>query len=206
MKKGLLLLILFIFANTVYSQDSLKTRKNEYYISLAGIGPVNIHLKYKRQLSKITFLKIGLVNLSGLQTKSSPTQVGFYGSTNTTYSGGLEIGIEFRKSLSKRFTFFNGPNISATYMNNQVKSLDPSLTTTQQTTTNTSIKSCFLYTFGLLFNASDNILLAVEINPSIYQEDQSYKNGLSPNLNSSYSNMGFAFTNGIGSISLVFKP
>ena len=110
------LLILFSFiANIGLGQDTLKKKTKEYYLSIADFSPLNIHIKYKKQIGKKTFFKIGLINMSGAFSNQQPNNSTSFPTKTSNLSGGLQIGIEFRKQLTDKFTFFHGPNINYVY-------------------------------------------------------------------------------------------
>lgn len=207
MKKLIILFVSTILLSTsAYSQDSLKKRIKEYYVSLAGINPVNLQIKYKKQIGKKTFFRIGLVNLSISDNTTNPSSTTQFKSNTSSYSAGLELGIEFRQSLSKRFDFFHGPNIGASYSNSVYTLLDPSVPGDKQKDITTLYRGSVIYAFGILFKVSDNFLVAGEINPSINVSESHFKDGLNPQANSINISNGFSFGNNFGIISLVFRP
>lgn len=207
MKKSILFTICFVLLHVfTNAQDSIRKRTKEYYVSLAGINPVNMQLKFKKQIGKKTFFKIGLVNLSLTETNTNPVNTTTFKSSTLSYSGGLELGMEFRQSLSKRFDFFHGPNIGGSYNYSEYKLLDPSVPGDKQRDITTVYRGSVIYAFGVLFKVTDNFLVAGEINPTIYVSESHYKDGLNPQNNSLNTNNGFSFGTSLGIVSLVFRP
>lgn len=63
MKKPIILIFVCIYSITYYGQDTIKNRMKEFYLTLANLSPFNLQVKYKQQISKTTFFKLGIVNL-----------------------------------------------------------------------------------------------------------------------------------------------
>ena len=196
------LLFFIFFANVAFGQEPSTTRNNEFYLTLADFSPLNVHLKYKKQIGARTYLKFGLVNLSASRTEFIPN--GGAVSTRTTYSGGLEIGIEFRKELTEKLTFFHGPNIRYSYQATIEKMNVP--ITDDKTTTDVHIAS-IPYSIGVLFNLTPKLLLAAEINPSVNFGQTQVRNtsGSLTYTGTTTTNFNFAFDNRFGLLSLVFR-
>jgi hypothetical protein len=187
-----ILLIFVAFVNITFGQDLTSEKNRELYLTLADFSPLNIHLKYKKQIKEHTYLKFGLVNLSGSHSKSSSDN------SVSSYSAGIEMGIEFRKTLTNEISFFHGPNIRYTY----------------QMTTNkfnadqkNSIENHGIsipYSLGILYNLTSHLLLSAEINPSLTFSHAQVKNDqILPNSTS--NGVNFSLDNRYGSLSLVFR-
>lgn len=66
-KNNLLYLTLFIISFSLPSfaqEDSTKTKSKEYYLTFSNFSPLSIQLQFKKQLSKKTYFRLSLVNLS----------------------------------------------------------------------------------------------------------------------------------------------
>ncbi|MEO6903410.1 MAG: hypothetical protein ABI315_09660 [Bacteroidia bacterium] len=205
MKKLIILLFISTYSLSSFGQDSVKTRNNEFYLTIANFSPVNVHLKYKRQIVNKIYFKVGLVNLSASSNKLEWQTSTSFPISKLSYSGGIEAGIEFRKQLTKRFSLFHGPNLSFTYRETIFKISDPSLNTKQQKNITQSYSGVLPYSLGILFNLNANMLVAAEINPNIYYSYEVYKNGRSPQANNTSNNISIGFDNKIVLLSFVYR-
>lgn len=202
-KSIFLAVITSFFTYFISAQDSTLTKKNELYFTVADINPVNIHLKYKRQLRETTYWKVGLV---GLSAYSNSQKTGYPFSSQTTnkgYSAGLESGLEFRKILSPRFAFFHGPNIRYEFLYGAsvLEEGNPIFSETKITVLTNRLS--IPYTLGFLMNVTDRFLLAAEINPSVtYGISTNKTNG---NSMSDTRNLGFGFDTRLVLFSLVYR-
>lgn len=196
-----ILFIATLFASiAVFGQDSSATRNREFYATLADFSPLNIHLKYKHQVGARTYLKFGLVNMSASRSEYLPGNPAAPTTTATSISGGLELGIEFRKQLTGRLAFFHGPNLRYTYQTTTTGSTSPLLPAQNNTTAGHS--AAVPYTAGLLVNLTSNLLLAAEINPAVTFTRIEATTGGTTNSSSSY---GFSIDNRGGLLSLVMR-
>lgn len=206
MKKQIICFVVALLgcASLVLAQDSTKTKIKEYYLTFAGLSPLNIQLQFKKQITKKTFFKLSLVNLSyDYSDVGSPNQ---YPVERTYYSGGLQLGFEFRKTLTKKFSLYHGPNLKAIYDLGITRNFDPKIPQKQQKNTTQTIQGAIPYTLGLLFNITDNILIASEINPSIRYDYSWYTDGQNSYRNFGTNRLNFGFDNRFASISLVYRP
>ncbi len=198
--------ILTISTFCAWGQDTTMTEKiKEYYLTLADISPVNISIKYKRQLKNRTFLKIGLVNISASgysHNRNNPTS---FNTSSFAFSAGLECGLEFRKTITKKFTFFHGPNISFTY-NTSISQIDnPALPASQRKTITQTYNGGIPYTLGLLFHLNDHILLTAEINPELFYSYRTLDNKQNPQYNYIRSSIDLNFSNKYGLLSIAYR-
>jgi hypothetical protein len=205
MKKLFILIFLCIYNLSSFGQDSIKTKTKEYYLTLADFSPVTLQLKYKQQIGKKSYFKIGLVNLSAYYNSQHSQSLNYFPTSNSGYSGGIEVGIEFRKQLTKRFTLFHGPNLSFSYNKSALRVLDPSIPQANQKNTSQSYSGSIPYTLGILFNLSSNILIAAEIDPNIKYNYMSNKNGQNNLLNNISENISVGFDNRIVLLSVVYR-
>ncbi len=205
MKKLIILFIICVFSLSSFGQDSVNTRIKEYYLTLADFSPVTLQLKYKRQIAERTYLKLGLVNLSGNTSEQTSQDPNRFGSASYYYSGGLELGIEFRKKLTKQFLLFHGPNLSFSYQKNVIQTFNPAIPTNKQKNIWETYRFSIPYSFGILFNLNSNILIAAELNPNINYNQQIYKDGQNPYLGSVSENIGAGLDNRIVLLSIVYK-
>lgn len=205
MKKILILFVLI--TNILCGQDTTKTKvkAKEYYLTFADFSPFTIHLKYKKQIRQKSYFKLGLINLSGSYNEQGQRNPLTSPMATTNYSGGLQIGLEFRKTLSNKFTLFHGPNVNYTYQKSIYRTLDPTIPTSQQKDIFETHTASIPYSLGILFNLTTNILISAEINPSINLVTNSSRKGQN-SLSNTYSNsLNFSLDNRYGLISLVYR-
>lgn len=208
MKKQIIFFVVALLgcASTVLAQDSTKTKIKEYYLTFAGLSPLNIQLQFKKQIAKRTFFKLSLVNLSYNESYSGSSNPNQFTVNTATYSGGLQVGIEFRKTLNKNFALYHGPNLKAAYYLGISKYLDPSVSNEKQKNTTQTFQSAIPYTLGILFNITPNILISSEINPSVMYNYNWYTDGQNSTKNFGSGNFNIGFDNRFAAISLVYRP
>jgi hypothetical protein len=144
LKKLIILLLISTYSVSSFGQDSINTI-NEFYLTIANFSPVNVHLKYKRQIGNKTFFKVGLVNLSASSNNQQYKNSSNFWTSTLSYSAGIELGIEFRKQLTKRFSLFHGPNLSCTYREKILRVVNPSLSISKQKDIIQSYSGAHLY-------------------------------------------------------------
>ncbi len=200
------LLIFIITPFCVIGQDSIKAKKiNEYFFALEDISPVNISIKFKHQLKKNTFYKIGLVNIAVGSNTNIPVRSNSFAIHNYNYSLGFQNGIEFRKKISEKFSFFHGPNLSFTYRVNIAKTENPAIPANQRQNISQSYISGLPYTLGLLFQFNNHLLFSAEINPELSVTYNKARYGQNPNFNSENISSNFLFANKYGVISKAYR-
>ncbi len=175
----------------VFSQEEKKPKTKEFFLSFTNLSPLNIGVKYKRQIKNNIFFKIGLIDLAFNSNNYISKK---YVRTNLSFSLGVEGGIEFRKKITEHFTFYHGPNINFAYGNNFTK-IDsiglPSVKTP-------SLRGGVPYTFGMLIQLNEHFFLAAEVNPGIYitynqYTSKSYNIGTSISANNKFAVLSFAY-------------
>lgn len=204
--KLILSLLLFSFCIPLIAQDSNQVRSKEFYLSVSTFSPLRLQLKYKQQIGNHLFFKVGLVELSMSKSKTESTSTAtVFPYQNTGYSGGLELGLEFRTTLIKNFSVFHGPNLRYTYFYQQMVVSNPGLSPEEQKSTNESQEYSIPYTLGILFNLNSNLLLAAEVNPNVYY---THSRTSTPNASNYLTNdrdsFGFTISNST-LLSLVFR-
>lgn len=154
---------LSFFSSSASAQDTLQRKAREYHFTLTNIAPATVGFKFKKQMRGERYIKLGLIDLSGARsTNISPSS----GSAYITFglSGGVLGGIEFRRALSERFTFYHGPNLSFTYGANILTIKDPAFT-------DRYIEGNFAagvpYSLGFFYSINDHLLLSAELNPGV---------------------------------------
>lgn len=204
--KTIILTILCINSISTMGQDTTKTKKiKEYYFTLADISPLNVSIKYKRQLKNRTFLKIGLVNLSAHSSTSFSNASNSYPTRLFGYSAGLESGLEFRKAITDKFTFFHGLNLSFTYETSTNIMDNPTLPTNERRTVIQAYKGGISYTLGLLFKLNNHFLFSAEINPALSFTNSTRDYGQNPSMNYTSISSDFLFANKNGLLSIVYR-
>lgn len=168
-----LLTVTIFFTLPALAQDSIRSPYREIYLSTT-FTPFRFDVKFKKQLRPKTFLKIGLVNLSANMNGNDNNVSPGFPIRSVSYSGGLEAGIEFRRGLNKRLTFFNGPSLRVLYQYASTVNTNPQ---PGQNFRSESAALAIPYTLGILYEASRNILVAFEVNPTIQLNTQVSRNG-----------------------------
>lgn len=158
------IVVVCLYSNSVFAQDSIRSPYKEIWVS-TNFSPLHFDLTYKKQTGERTFFKLGLVNLSANLSGSSASTPTNFPVNTMSYSGGLEVGIEWRKPLAKRLTFFNGPSVMGFYQYNSVVNNNPALPNRRNYTQLYSI--AVPYSLGFLVSVYRNFLAAVEIDPAI---------------------------------------
>lgn len=197
-------LTLIFISNYAKAQDSIPMSAKEFYLSFSNFSPLNVSLRYKKQISEKRYLKIGLVSLMANMSSSTNQSSSSFPIKNENYSGGLELGIEFRKVLSRKFSMFHGPSLRGLYQYSMNKNLNPGVPQNQQKNDSHTINGGIVYSLGLLFHLNSNFYLAAEISPSVYL---SYQNSVRDvaGSRSSYYNGGIGFDSRSVMISLVYR-
>lgn len=205
---SLLYLTFFILSLSLYSfaqVDSTKTKTKEYYLTFSNFSPLSIQLQFKKQLSKKTYFRLSLVNLSYNEAFNGSADPNLFPTNQINYSGGIQLGIEFRKPLAKKFALFHGPNLRSIYNLSVTKYLDPAVPSEKQKNKSETLQVGIPYTLGIMFNITPNILIATEINPSINYNYNWYTNGQNSFKNYGSGNISVGFDNRYALLSLVFR-
>lgn len=199
-------IILTICTYYALGQDTLKTVKSrEYFLTLANISPINVSIKYKHQLRKRTFFKIGLVDISANISNTYASTSTSFANNRISSSVGFECGLEFRKTMTDKFTFFHGPNTSFAYQTQISITQNPALPQSQRKTISQTYAVGIPYTLGLLFHLSNHVLFSAEINPGLFINFWIYDDGQNPKNNYKFSSASFIFTNKIGLLSIAYR-
>lgn len=209
-KIAITLSLLFCVFTNLKAQVITDPKIKEYYFKIPvplTFSLIPINFEYKKQKKNNTFYKVGLFSLSSQYNKDELNQDVFgnsYFGERKYLSGGINIGLEFRKSLSDHLTFFHGPNLGLFYSLstfNPKNNYNTSYTKTKQENYSISLP----YTLGLLFNINKHLLMAAQINPSIYIS-QDNNNNMNQNLSSQKSqSIGVGFNNQLGNIAIVYR-
>jgi hypothetical protein len=193
-RKYIWLVILTLSLTKATAQDTTQRRIQEVYLSATDFSPLQLQIKYKTQLHKKTFLKVGLIDLGYFNNYNSSASPNGSSSRNINYSAGVLLGLEFRNNLYKKFAFYHGPNLNLSVNSYVTRITAPFLPT--QTRTTTTYSAGIPYTLGVLFHLKSNFYLSAEINPGIqYTRLGSYNY---------YDNISFTFNNS-GLLSLVYR-
>lgn len=163
------LILLGFFSLRARGQDTVPIRRlQEVYLTIEDYNPLNVAFKYKKQVGHFSYIKLGLLNLScNIQSRNPKVPIAFK-SLTLYYTVGAEVGIEFRRTITNRCTFYNGPNIGFTYKANWYHTYNPNVPVKERK----KIKgeSYFAevpYTFGLLFHLKEHFFISAEWNPEI---------------------------------------
>lgn len=160
-------LSILIFSATTLAQDSsatakTSTRKNitEFHFAVANINPVNVQIKYKEQIAKKTFFKLGLINMMYSQSHQHSPNGSWVRSSETSL--GIEIGLEFRSNLNEAICFYHGPNVSLTNQSSVSRILIPAIVARQE-----SYTLAIPYSLGMLIHLKNHFYFSGEINPGV---------------------------------------
>ncbi len=199
-------LIFAICAVCTQGQDTTKATKiKEYYLGIADLSPFNISFKYKRQLKNTSFIKIGLVSISGNIREYKPRNSAMFSSTYYRGSLGLIVGLEFRKNITDKFILFHGPNLSLVYNGSMTEVNDSSLPQRQRRTITQTASIGIPYTLGIMFLVTKRFLIAAEINPEVLYSYTSYENRQSAASNYKHYSPSFNFSTEYGLISVAYR-
>jgi hypothetical protein len=195
-------ILLMLLSMPGKAQDTTRHKIREYYLTLGNFSPINVNLRYKKQIREKMFFKVGLVSLSANYNHSGNGST--FPTSNENYSGGLECGVEWRRTMTKKLTLFHGPALRGVYELSVNRNRNPAVPQNQQTMAVQSLSGSVPYSIGLLFHAYENFFVSAEINPSFYF---SYRDNLAQNpFQHAYGvNAGFGFDNRYGQISLVYR-
>ncbi len=199
-----ILLNLIFITHDTKAQDSIPIHAREFYLSFSDFSPLNVSLRYKKQISEKRYLKLGLVSLMANMRRSNYQSSSSFPVSNENYSAGLEVGVEFRRVLSRKFSMFHGPSLRGLYQYTIDKNFNPAVPQNQQKNDSHIINGGIVYSLGLLFHLNSNFYLAAEISPSGYLSYQNSGKDTAGNR-SSYYNAGIGFDSRSAMISLVYR-
>jgi len=194
----------FFILTCYYIQAQNKTK--ELYLGFTNFSLANAQIKYKFQIGKKVFFKTGLINITGYSNIINYTGTNNYPTSRSGHSEGIELGLEWRKTISKNVSFFHGINMSYTYSDDANTIKNPQFNSAEQTDHITSQYCNIPYTIGLLWSITPNILLAIEVNPSISYSNTKYKYGYDPfGRNRSTDSYNLNLNNRIGLLSVAYR-
>jgi hypothetical protein len=203
------MMIWLLISSTIpsFAQDTTKADKKirEYALSLTSFSSMNVYIRYKRQIKGRTFFKVELINLSGSRSENKPEISSSYGSTQYNLSGGLQCGLEFRKSITNAFTFFHGPNIGLICFSNIAASDNPSIPADETKSFSQNYSLGIPYSLGILFHLNNHFFMSAEINPAVSATWGFHKNSQSPSDNNTQFTTSFGFANSYGLLSLIYR-
>jgi hypothetical protein len=204
-KTAMILLFISCSLHSI-AQDTTKTDKKikEYVLSIGNIAPLNIAIRYKKQLKGRTFFKLDIINLSAGATEYEPELSSSFGNKEYHFSAGVQCGLEFRKSMTSDFTFFHGPNIGLTYYTTLFKPRNPALPAEAKSLSQTYTVAV-PYTLGILFHLKNHFFISAEINPALSASWNTYKNLPDATANRKQLSTNFGFGNTYGLLSLVYR-
>lgn len=169
MKKFHIWLILTVsiglLTTNLIAQESDSNKVREIYLNGNLLTFNNFGLQYKSSLKENTFLRIGLTNISiDLENKKFGLLLP-YGTTWTNLASRFEIGLEKRKPLSEKLSFFYGINLTTSISFQRVKTDNPSLSKDLRTLDDLGINPGLAFNTGFILNVADNFSISAEIIP-----------------------------------------
>ena len=155
MKKLLVTLILtFLFAGNIFSQDSSKSNEiGVYFTSTYRYG-----IRYKHGNENLMF-RITALRFSSDSYDSEYNTGEQYESDEIGF--GLNLGMEIPISITEKFNFFYGPELSGEYSYDEEKYVD-----------NYTYRKVYEFGLGFImgfaYKINTELLISVELVPSLY--------------------------------------
>ena len=206
MKLTFITIVFTILSFLSHGQDSLKTDKiKEYHLTLAGLSPISMSIHMKKQTGTHSFFKIGFVNLAGNYNRNNPRDTTRNKSLAYGYSAGMQIGIEFRKKLSDKWTFFHGPNIKFGYAGQHTIFENQTLPFNKRKNKEENFNAGIPYVFGLLYTINIHLLLSAEINPGIFVGKTTITDDQHPERKEEIVASNFLFDNRYALLTIVYR-
>lgn len=183
MKKVLIVLILtFLFAGNIFSQDSSKSNE----IGIHFTSAYEFGIRYKRGEN----LKFRVTALSLNQSKSE-REAKYYDSESKYTGFGLNFGLELPVSITEHFDFFYGGEIigSYSYQKNESRNYYSKVK---------DYKIGLGIILGFAYKINQEFVVSAEVVPMFY-----YNYHESSDYN--YKNFGFKFTNETAGITVGYR-
>ncbi|PKP04152.1 MAG: hypothetical protein CVU11_05985 [Bacteroidetes bacterium HGW-Bacteroidetes-6] len=199
---------LLVFCTQLEAQESSAPKTKEYCFTLpvpTDLSNIQLGFDYKVQLKNQTFLKLSAFSLSFTDQVNDPGSSTGFRSEYLSYSGGIGCGLEFRKNITDKFTFFHGPNIGFSYDYTAYTNDDPSVVLNLRKNSLQSIHYSVSYTLGFMYSISSHILVLAQMNPGIFLATTENKFDLIPVQNYNSIIAGLNISDNIGGISLVYR-
>jgi len=183
--------LLIVLNCTVYAQESEEKSvlKSEISVSTGKLSFDNLSLKYARFISNDLWFKVGVIDLEGSFHKNLPS-VGSYNSKNSSFNGGLLIGIEKHSSTSK-LEFVYGLNMQMIYNYSNYTTENPSVPQIRRDIDLYRYSPGVGFGLGFFYKFNHSLLLGFEIAPSI---NYSFINGEDASTGYAYKNRDFYFS------------
>jgi len=178
-----------------YAQDSTKKKIQEIYFGINGISPLALTIMYKHQLRKNVFLKLGTFRLAYTNIETPSTNINQFPTRDTYYSGGISMGLEFRKQISEKVTFYHGPNGAYRVEHGRNQVFDGSLILENQISFSNNTTPGIFYTVGFLYKLNNHFLIGTEVSPGI-----NYSQSTTSNWSSIYGRQTFTRTSIFGNL------
>ena len=161
------LTIFGLISTNLFSQESKPGKVKELYLNGNLLTFNNFGLQYKSELNNGNFFRIGWVNFytgfSNLKDGTSPQ----YNSSDFHFNGDFEIGLEKRKQISERLTFFYGINFLTMTSFNIHKKEDPGMPLDQRSLNDLNLSPGIGFDTGLMFKITGDFSIAAEIMPAL---------------------------------------
>jgi len=205
--KKLIILILIIgfFSPDQFAQDPDNDRRKEVYLSGNILTFSNFGLQYKTELKNNTFFRFGVASLYPSFTKNNTGSSSQYNSSSFNLSGGLDLGLEKRYSITEKLSAFYGINLysGTAFIRNTTD--NPTLTLELRHEDSFITNSGFGFDSGLILRLSDGISISAEIIPRLLIFYETHQNvvathketekntGASFNINSNSLRVSFIY-------------
>ncbi|MBL7909875.1 MAG: hypothetical protein JNJ41_02325 [Bacteroidia bacterium] len=204
MKIFIVFVFILVYSLSDCAQDSVISKIKEYHLTFTDFSPVTLQLKYKRQVSREIYFKIGLVSLM-VSKNSQVLQYSNFPTENFSHSAGLEFGSEFRKHLNKKISLYHGPSLSFIYQKTISRQQDPAIIVNQQKTVAQTYRCSIPYSLGIILNLNSNILITAEVNPTINYNYHEYKSNVPLNSNTISQNINIGLDNRLVLLSIAYR-
>lgn len=190
------------------AQESENEKSKEYWLSAPlpqNFNPFSLTFDYKVNLKNNTWLSISALDLSFGISKHSHSNSYEFASTSMSYSGGLGVGLEFRKVLSPKLTLFHGPQLYYGYSNDTYATMDPSYAVNQRKVFTRTHSGGINYPIGLMYSINDHLFIAAQLTPGAALHYTDYENRMNPTFGTQTTSGSFGFTDNVGSVSIVLR-
>ncbi|MPM03648.1 hypothetical protein SDC9_49915 [bioreactor metagenome] len=190
------------------AQETSSPKTKEYCFSLplpADLSALSFGFDYKMQFKNSTFLKLSALSLSYTNQENTPTSTSDFSTAYMAYSGGLGVGLEFRKNLSDKFTFYHGPGIGVSYQYSENTNNDPAVSLDFRQYSNQTMIYNVNYSLGFMYSVCEHFLVSAQLSASFNYRDGKNEYSMNPSSNNTSKSFYGGFSDEIGSISLIYR-
>ena len=167
--KKLIVLILIIgcYSPDQFARNPENGRKKEVYLSGNLLTFSNFGLQYKSELKNNTCFRFGIASFYPNYYKNNTGSSSRYNTSSFNISGGLDLGIEKRTSITDKLTAFYGINFYTGTAFIRNKTEDPTLPLELRHEDSFNTNTGFGFDSGLILKLSDSFSISAEITPRL---------------------------------------